>query len=162
MKKTFVLAGKIAMRDWALGLHPDNTAQVVQLTTRYRYPDILEEGTGRRCVWGWHICEVSLSWVKWLNHLSRTILWTCPWNSLSLGWPLSFLLLQLSLPTPASLSVISFLFHNWSLDLCNFVYSATSIHFLASCHFYQHWHSQLKLFNPLTHCKPEASVPLLR
>lgn len=52
MKKTIVLAGKIAIRDWELGLHPDNTAQVVQLTTRYRYPDILEERTGRRCVWG--------------------------------------------------------------------------------------------------------------
>lgn len=128
MKKTIVLAGKIAIRDWELGLHPDNTAQVVQLTTRYRYPDILEERTGRRCVWGWHICEVSLSRVKWLNHLSRTMFLTCPWNSLALGWPLSPLL-QLSLPAP--LSVISFLFHNWSLDLCNFVYSATSILFLA-------------------------------
>lgn len=70
-------------------------------------------------------------WVKWLNHLSRTMFLTCPWNTLSLDWWFSLLLLQLSLPTPALLSVISFLFHNGSLDLCNFVYSATSVCVLA-------------------------------
>lgn len=70
-----------------------------------------------------------LFWVIWLNCLSRTVLLTYLWNGLFLGWPLSLLLLQSFLPTPASLSVISFLFHSRGLDLCNLAYSVISIHF---------------------------------
>lgn len=149
MKKTIVSARMIAIRDWELGLHLDKTAQVVQ-----QYPDIPEEGTGRRYVWGWHTCEIYLSWVKWLNHLSRMMLSTYSWNSLSLGWPLSLLPLQLSLPTSVSLSVISFLFHHWNLGLCNFMHSDTSTSFLAYVPLVPTLAFPVKARNTSTHCKP--------